>query len=415
MRRTMTLATGLGLSALLLAGCGDDQPLPVAEAMQPDLSMSAQVDGPIRIGVLVPPVEGIGSEFRPLVEGARVAAYRFELGGAEVEFTVALDDGTEAGAQAAMKALLDDDVAGVVLASTGDHTASAVRAARQASTAVVLPYGGAEGEGVWSLAPSDEAVVTQIEAALAEADAERPYLATADGREQLDLHATHAGVLGASEAMAQEIVALLESREVDSVVIDGSAQEQADLVVALQGLLGSRQLPVVLTPEALTTDFGDRLTAAGTTAGWLFSVGTDTDDHVALTESEAGQNAAVFFSALRLASGDVNCVNIYGDDSCAAGITRGDVASHDATVALIRAVEAAASTDPAAVRTALSGLDLAHADGVVGPDLDFGQGQTLADEDVAVLHASTSDPGLRPADASGDPAATLFWFAGGAQ
>lgn len=394
-----------------LTGCANEQPPPAAEALRPELVVDPMPDGPIRIGVLVPPVEGTGSAFRSMVEGVRVAGYRFELGGAEVEYAVALDDGTTDGAGTAMSSLLDSGVVGVVMATQGDHLTQALSVADDADTAVLLPYSTGDGDGVWSLAPSARAVVGQVESALAEAEAERPYLVVAEGR-TLDLDAARTGTLADVSATAEEIVVALESREIDSVVIDGPAAQQAAMVVALQGGLGSRQLPIVLTPEALTPMFGDIVSRNGTTAGWMYSVGTESGDHVAAAESEQGERAAMFFSALRLAAGDVSCENIYADDVCAVGVPRADVASHDATVALTRAAEAAGSTDPAEVRTALSGLVLDHEDGLVGPALDFGRSQALSDEDVVVLHASTSDPGLRPPTPDGAAAASVFWFVG---
>ncbi|WP_263120490.1 hypothetical protein [Cellulomonas sp. RIT-PI-Y] len=394
-----------------LTGCANEQPPPAAEALRPELVVDPMPDGPIRIGVLVPPVEGTGSAFRSMVEGVRVAGYRFELGGAEIEYAVALDDGTTDGAETAMSSLLDSGVVGVVMATQGDHLTQALSVADGAETAVLLPYSTWDGDGVWSLAPSAQAVVGQVESALAEAEAERPYVVVAEGR-TLDLDAARTGTLADVSATAGEIVMALESREIDSVVIDGPAAQQAAMVVALQGGLGSRQLPIVLTPEALTPMFGDIVSRNGTTAGWMYSVGTESGDHVAAAESEQGGQAAVFFSALRLAAGDLSCENIYSDDVCAVGVPRADVASHDATVALTRAAEAAGSTDPAEVRTALSGLVLDHENGLVGPVLDFGRSQALSDEDVVVLHASTSDPGVRPLAPDGAAAASVFWFVG---
>lgn len=409
---TRTMIAGVLAGVLLaLTACGAEEPPPAAEALGPELTLTHGQDGPIRVGVLVPPVEGEGSEFRSMIEGVRVAGYRFDLGGTEVEYQVALDDGTADGARAAMSSLLDAGVAGVVMAAEGEHTTSALALADQAETAVLLPYTDAGSATAWSLAPSIEAVVTQIDAGLVEADAERPYLAVAEGRAS-DIKATRTGTLADATAMAEEIIAALEAREIDSVVIDAAAEQQAALVVALQGRLGARQLPIVLTPEALTPTFGDLLSSGGTTAGWLYSVGTDSGDHVSAAESEQGEYGAVFFAALRLAAGDVDCLNVYGDDSCAAGAPQADVASHDATVALVRAVDEAESTDPAQVRVALGSLRLDHTDGLAGPALEFGRTQALSDDDVVVLHASTSDPGLRPLDPQGAAAASLFWFVG---
>lgn len=412
MRARTTVLVGGVLIAGLLGGCSPEEPPPSAQALQPrlDLGERAPRDS-IRIGVLVPPVEGAGAEFRPLVEGARVAAYRFELGGADVEFSVALDDGTEEGARAAMESLIDQDVVGVVLASAATTATEALQVAHEADTAVIMPYGQSDDVSAWSVAPSRTAILSEVKSALDDEAATRPYLAVAEGR-ALDLTAARTAALGDAESVAAEIVTMLEAREIDSVVIDGPASLQAALVVALQGRLGSRQLPIILTPEAQTPLFGDLLDESGTTAGRLLSIGTDTGDHVALRESEAGTHEAVFFAAIRLAVGDVSCENIYGDDACAAGVSRADVASHDATVALIRAVEAAGSVEPAQVRVALSGLGLGHEDGLVGPTLDFTESQALADEDVVLVHASTSDPGLRPVDSAGRAAASLFWFTG---
>ncbi|NHT17437.1 ABC transporter substrate-binding protein [Cellulomonas sp. IC4_254] len=413
---------GVVLAALaalaVLAGCTAPEPPAPVPGLRPELSLSGEITETVRLGVLVPPVDGAGSEFRPQVEGARVAAYRFGLGGHRVELRVALDDGTADGALRAMRQLLEDRVAGIVLASPGAHTADAVAAADESATAVVLPYSSAAAHrsGSWSVAPSSDAVAARVQDALDGLAATRPYRVVAADR--LDARPDAApegspatGALDDPDATAEEVVALLERREVDSVVVDGAAIDQAALVIALQEMLGTRQLPVVLTPEALTPGFGDVLAAAGTSGGRLLGVGTDAQDHRALTDPAGGSRTATFLAAVRLASGDPACRNVYDDDTCAAGVPLADAASHDATLALVRAVDAAASVEPARVRDALGGLRLGRADGLAGPGLDFSTPQALADDDVVVLHASTSDAGVRPAAADGRRA-SLSWFAG---
>lgn len=407
-RRGLAAAAALCLTASVLAGCSEEEPLPTATAADPALRIGADLDGPVRVGVLVPAIEGPGSEFRPLVEGARVATYRFGLGGSSVELAVALDDGSEAGAAAAMRSLLDDDVTGVVAASSGEHLEEALALADAQGLAVVLPYSGTRtgagpaGDGTWSIAPTGDAVQEQVSAALAQAGAERPYLARAPGRTR-GWDAPMTGTADDPGRVAQEIVAALEQRQVDSVVIDAGATEQAALVVALQEVLGARQMPVVLTPEALTPAFGDAVLDAGASVGLVSAVGT-----------RPAEQEPVFYAALRLAAGDPACRNLYGDDTCAAGVPRAGIAAHDATVALIRAAEAAGTTDRPAVRDALAGLRLGRSEGLAGPDLDFRDargGAALADRDVVVLHASASPSGLRPA--TGDlPAERMSWFVG---
>lgn len=420
-------AGAVAATLAVLCACTAPEPPAAVPALRPELSR--EVADTVRLGVLVPPLEGTGSEFRPLVEGARVAAYRFGLGGEPVELRVGLDDGTPDGALRAMRALLDEGVAGVVLASPGAHTADAVAAADDAATAVVLPYGTVGGlpSGAWSVAPGPDAVAARVQDALDGLGVSRPYRVVAvdrpgappgegqpdegqSGEGQPD-EQSWAGTPDDPEATAAQIVTLLEQRQVDAVVVDAPAADQAALVVALQALLGTRQLPVVLTPEALTPVFGDLLAAAGTSGGRLLGVGTDAQDHGALTGSGSGSRTATFLAAVRLAAGDPACRNVYDDDTCAAGVPKADSASHDAALALVRAVDAAGSVEPARVRAALGGLQLGRADGLAGPGLDFRTAQALADDDVVVLHASTSDPGVRPAAGDGSRAA-LSWFAG---
>lgn len=417
-------ALTLVVAVALLGACSDDPP-PAAEPLSIELSADGLAEQTVLVGVLVPPLEGPGSEYRPLVEGARVAGYRFGMSGTEVELTVALDDGTATGAERAVQDLVDQDVTAVVLAGAGDHLAGALEVAVRAETAVVLPYdsatsasgGAGAADQVWSTAPSEAAVRDGIGSALAAAGASRPFLVvgdgrTGDGRTGDGVTAVRTGSTADPVTTAQDIVAAVEARWVDSVVVDASATEQSALLVELQGLLGSRQVPVVLTPEALTPAFGDVLAARGSTGGWLISVGSDTDDQVALSDTESGAHAALFFAALRLAAGDPTCLNVYGDDSCATSLVRADIATHDATVAVVRAAERAGSVEPSAVRDALSGLVLGHEDGLAGPGLDFGESDALPDEAVTVLHASTSDPDLRPVSTGATGSAELFWFAG---
>lgn len=421
MTRLGRAGTALTLTAAvaLLGACSDDPP-PAAEPLSIALSADGLAEQTVLVGVLVPPLEGPGSEYRPLVEGARVAGYRFGMSGTEVEFAVALDDGTAAGAERAVQDLVDQDVTAVVLAGAGDHLTGALEVAVRAETAVVLPYdsvtsasaGVGAADQVWSTAPSEVAVRDGIGSALAAAGASRPFLVVGDGRTGDGVTAVRTGSTADPVTTAQDIVTAVESRWVDSVVVDASAAEQSALVVELQGLLGSRQVPVVLTPEALTPAFGDVLAARGSAGGWLISVGSDTDDQVALSDTESGAHAALFFAALRLAAGDPTCLNVYGDDSCATSLARADIAAHDATVAVVRAAERAGSVEPSAVRDALSGLELGYEDGLAGPALDFGESNPLPDEAVTVLHASTSDPDLRPVSTGATGSAELFWFAG---
>jgi hypothetical protein len=118
---------------------------------------------------------------------------------------------------------------------------------------------------------------------------------------------------------------------------------------------------------------------------------------------------AAYFTGLRLAANNPGCLNVFGDDNFSAAAQTADIPSHDAVVALVRAVDKAGSTDPAAVKSALTSLYLSGADGLAGPGLNFTSGDALSADDIVTLHASTQDPGLRPL-VRDDAGARLFWF-----
>jgi len=412
-----TALTSLALAALALstAACtSSPEPPPPAEPVSVALPLNGIPTEPINVGLLVPPLEGEGSEYRPLVEGAGIAVYRFNLAGGKIQLVTALDDGTTAGATSAMEELLSAEVAGVVMAAGGPHTDQALQAASSAGTAVIMAYHQPVQplEGVWSLAPSTTALAAGVGAALEKAGSNRPLLITVpDKTNTLGFTPAKTVTTAQLQTLGQTTVASFEDRSVDAVVVDAPAVEQGLVVAAIQEQLGARQLPMILTPAALTPAFSNQLVRAGTPAGWLMSVGTDCGDYTALAQGEQADNTAAFLNAVRLAAGDAGCWNVYGDDVCAASALQADIASHDATVALLRAVGLAGSANPVQVRAYLATLQTTTTDGLAGPALDFTQPAVLNDDAVVVLYASTTDPGLRPAMIPNRASGQLFWFA----
>ena len=364
----------------------------------------------VSIGVLVAPIEGEGSEYRAVAEGAAIAAYRLSLAGADIEIVAALDDGTSAGADAAMATLIDSRVVGVVVASSGPHLSAALDQAVTAGLPVVMAYDrpAADASGIWTIAPTTAALEDGIADALSRAGARNPQYVTGSVT-ALPVPAGFGTLaLADPQAAATSIVAGLEELRIDSVVIDAPAAQQAQLLAAVQSELADRQVPIILTPSALTPAFASEMMALGTSGVWLMSVGTNTGDPAALAGGESGDAVAGFLAAVRLASGDPSCRNIYDDDTCGATSTRGDAASHDAVLAVAHAVASAQSTGRADVMEALSGLTLTADHGLAGPPLDFSETDALAAADVHVLHATNQDPGLRPAGTD----LGFFWFAG---
>ncbi|MDR1187116.1 MAG: hypothetical protein LBK95_06645 [Bifidobacteriaceae bacterium] len=366
----------------------------------------------VKIGVLVPPLEGAASEFRSGAEGAGIAAYRYALAGVDVEIITSLDDGTAEGATGAMRSLADSGVGGIVLVANGPHIDGALAEATSAGLPVVMTNGQPPRgtNSVWSIAPSLESQAARIGDALADAGASRPFVVT-DATRTGRLVGTKSAVLEDPAALATQVVTDFEERVIDSAIVNAPAKNAADFATAVQDRLGGRQMPLVFTPDAVTPAFSATLAESGATGGWFMSVGPNTGDQAALAHGEAAERAAAFLQALRLAAGDPDCRNIYRDDACSATSVSADIASHDAVVALVTAASRAGSTAPGDVARTLLGLKVTGDDGLAGPALDFANPSALPDAAITVLHASSTDPGLRPTSSDSAPLRMLFWFA----
>ena len=413
----MVWCAGLAGVALFLTGCGPKpSPTPTpspAPAVTVPLSLTGPAAGDdIRIGLVLPPVQGEGSEYRDAAEGAQVAAYRFRLSGAHVTVVAAQEDGTAVGIETALASLAEQSVSGIVVGTAGAQLRQALAAA-PVRVPVLLPYDSPDAPltDVWTTGPSRAGIAAALRQALTDSGVSRPFALVEQG---WTLPSSIVPVATASVQADGElpgaVVDAIEAGIADSVVIAGSATTQAGLVVGVQQGLGSWQAPVFLTPEAQTPAFGEAVTRAGAGDGVLISVGSDTDDPAALEQGLAGQRASAFFVALRLAAGDDACKTAFGDAPFASVAQSADTASHDAVVALVRAVEKAGSTSPDAITTALSGLTLDQSQaGLAGPALRFASATALADADVVPVFASAQNPGERPQDAT--DARQLFWFA----
>ncbi len=113
---------------------------------------------------------------------------------------------------------------------------------------------------------------------------------------------------------------------------------------------------------------------------------------------------------MRLAAGDPETSDLFGDTPFADVAVDADTASHDAVIALAAAAASAGSVAPADVLAALSGLTVTSEQGLAGPALDFSTSDATAAQDVVPLVATVQDPGVRPSGSAGG-GARLFWFA----
>lgn len=410
-------AGALGAGFVLVASAACSVSTPATGLAQPvPVELSADVPGQLTIGVelSLSAAPGEGAEWRDAAEGAVVAARRFALGGTKVTLVAANDKGTSAGAVTAVRTLAGRGVAGIVVATSGTHVTAGLAQAAADKIPVLLPYdlgsGGATGQA-WSTGPGRQATDARLVAALADRHLDAPLLVDAGGgpvsglapREQETFAAGgDAGALGRAVAHRQRQL----DTAVDSVVVSGAPALQAAVVAGLQG--SGVDVPLVLTPQALSPAFPADLTAAGgTLSGELLTVGLDDGDATALRSDEAGRALAAYFSALQLAADDPATKDLVGDRPFADVAEAADVSSHDAVVALVRAAATAKSNEPAKVGAALPGLRLGVADGVAGPPLDFGSTEAVADSAIVPLASTSVSPGVRPPSDSPD----LYWFA----
>lgn len=383
-----------------------------------------------RLGLVLTLGQGEGSEWNGAAQGARVAERRFELGGADVSLVTVDDGGTVDGARAAVESLVDQGVAGIVVASAGQHVSGALDAASDAGVPVVLPYGASdEADGVsgaWSTAPSQATTGAALATALG--DARRTLVVDLGGGSPIGVEVARvlaASTIGDDTAVADEVARLTGSAAPlddpdattaapepvtdpsDAVVLSGSAARQAGLVSALQAT--DLRVPVLLTPDATSPAFSTALSAGGgsLSSGFL-TVGVDSDDAVALRSDAAGRSMSAYLGAVRVLASDDAATNLTDDQPFSAVAAQADSRSHDAVVALVRAVATADSVDPAEVSTALSSLSLGAAEGVAGPALDFTAGTAAGGGELEVLHASSQPLGLRP---TADGESRIVWFA----
>jgi len=384
-------------------------PVPVTVAHVPDGT---------KIGVVVTLGDGEGSEWNQAAQGAVVAQRRLALGGTDVQLVTRNDGGSAEGAKKAVGELVQDGVAGIVVASSGGHVTAAAAAAADAGVPVVLPYADHTADS-WSTAPAADSVTAAMQRALGSADS--PLLVDLGGGAPAGLEVAHVLTAGSTDVSAlattvaqrtgavqpdEDAAADAPAVDSDAVVVSGSAARQGAFVAALQA--ADVTVPVVLTPDATSPAFGAALEdAGGSLSGTFRTAGVATDDATALNADSAGRAMSAFLGGVRIVAKDPDAKNLTGDQAFSAVASAADSRSHDAVIALVHAVGAARSTSPEAVTDALAKASLGVDDGIAGPALDFRDQQALG-SDATVLAASAQALGLRPASSS---TASLVWFA----
>ncbi|WP_187977396.1 ABC transporter substrate-binding protein [Mycetocola sp. JXN-3] len=436
MKRSTRLTLIAGAVAVVLAGSAGIVWAVNANHGSEDAAVAATVpvalkvsgvpqDAPIGVIVTLGANPVGGAEWQTAAQGAAVAERRLQLGGTKIKLITVNDKGTTEGARDAVAQLAKDSVAGIVFASAGVHTRAGVDAARSAGIPTLLPYSSDPITTVgltWRTGPDNAEFVNAINAAAGKA--KRPLLISAEGSPLNKVsHVdniyiapdTDTTVLAADIAlragMAPTVVAEGEptpapvENPADAVIINAPPAQQAQIVRAIQA--ANISLPLVLSPGATSPAFPAALrTADGTVTGRLLTVGANTGDAVALDRGAAGRSMSAFLAGVRVLAADGSAQNLTGDQPFSAVAAAADSRSHDAVIALVRAIEKAGSVEPAKVAEALRTLKLGAAEGIAGPTLDFEKPAAFTGS-VTGLHASTDDLGLRP---SVDGAVATVWY-----
>lgn len=418
----ITIAVIIAISVIGITGWAITRPGP-PDAIEQSSSIALRTNGhagTVTIGVIITlsSEPGEGAEWQDAAEGAQVAEYRFQLGGTDVQLITADDQGTPEGAHSAVHELASQGAAGIVLATSGRHLSGAVEAANKLNIAAVLPYtsdmslasGTARTTGA-----SDEQIGSALSTALSGANALLHINAGADIPSGMTAHSTITFEAGGDPApITAEIAGQLSGEQpADAILITGSALAQAQMVQAVQAVGAS--VPIALTPEALGPLFPAHLRElGGTLSTSLMTVGADHfGDAVALRSDAHGRAMSAYLTAVRSLAANEGTRTLFEDRSFSETAPTADAASHDAVVALVRAVERAGpnATTPE-VSAALATLTLGPGAGLAGPELDFTTPAALAQASIVPLHSASQELGLRPPPNDPEAPAPLLWFAG---
>lgn len=427
----LVLATAL---VLLIAFPADRTPSDPASAAAPVPLAGPGVPEDTRIGVIVTLGTGAaeGSQWNTAAEGARVAQQRYLLGGTDVTLVTKDDHGTSQGATDAVNALLEEDVAGIIIASSGPHLSAALHAAADADVPVILPYEPvpADAVNVWSLAPTEAQTTVAVKDLIAEY--KNPVLIAAGGtstgqlevRDRIGLsvaddpaalaadvaHRTGADSLAAggyTGDVEDNVEPLAVAERNDVVIVRGHPVLQAAVVAALQQR--GVTVPLVLTPDALSPAFSAALSErGGAPSTALVTVGGAWSDAEALTPTAQGRAMSAFLAATRQIADSPDVTNLLGDTPFADTGLHADARSHDAVIALVEAIRSAGTTAPHEVTAALHSLRLDSSAGITGPPLDFATPHAFTGN-LSVMYATQQDLGLRPT--SENEPGSLVWFA----
>lgn len=395
----VVLGSTAAITALNSASGSDDQPyLPVVVGLGGSST-------PVKVGVIVSANSDAhqGADYFGGAAGVRIAEYRYRQAGAKVQVIVVDDHGTDEGARAAAKQLINDGVDGIVYASVGSHLRAGLKALADAGTCAVLPYADETytvPDKVWLTGPSDKQRSKVFADVIVKENLTSPPIIT-DGSipgtisEQLTKSAMQK-VTAASQLAAPQT----KNKKGDTgpVVVWASAQLTADLLARIGGF-GHTGITLV-GPDAMTPAFASALLNTSLQQGTV----SVTNRYVTVGASTAliGKGPSDFVAAQQLASQDSGTKALLGETTLSANAYDADMLSHDAVVSIVNAARMTNNPSPAETCKHLAGQKVVSGEGLAGPDLSFDSPTTFPDDAVTEVQATRT----RRADQS----VALAWF-----
>lgn len=348
-----------------------------------------------------------GSEWNDAASGAKVAVERFNRSGAHISLITEDDRGTADGATQAVETLAHQGVSGIIIASRGQHIEPALQKAQELGIAVILPYAPSANEA-WSLQPADDALHTLMKTHTA--SAQKIIRIDQQNFVGLEIPAEETITVDSSTDIAQLARDITEQTaelgDAASIFINTDSYMQARVLRALQEA-GTRA-EVILGYEATSPAFNEAFMKDNdSTVINALSLGYNTGDSVALQADGQGRSMSAYLQMVKILAESPETTNALGDQAFSETAIAADSRSHDATVALIRAVEHAGTTEAKAVKKAMTDLELMASDGITGPSLSFVQPYAVT-ADPLILSPTVGDVNLRiPGENSYTP---IIWF-----
>lgn len=367
----------VGVSWLLLANDEEDFGQP---AQSPKLEIvDKQIPADLSVGVVVSYTEDAfeGRGWDLAGEGARVAAWRLDQGGKEVKLPVVSDQGSAEGSVKAIEDLKSQGVTAALALTSGTHAEALAEAAAEANLPIIFPYQVPKTKSdatAWYAMPTEQELNQLVSGHIAGLGCENPVVFEGAKTQFEGLEGTKISV-GADgvEKPLEDLVKVLEDSDVKNcIVLDTDPVVSAHLVQGIHGL--NLNLATIGGPALVNPLFAQTLGDNAEVLKNVYAVGAPSAIGVSMTPGSEGARAAVFERAVSIMAQDPELASVTADEFFQERAGFADTVSHDALLALVKAVAIADSDDAADISEAMGAVTIEENDGFASEQLAFVEG-----------------------------------------